>query len=101
MGQLLKEFGQNYHVRHREVFAAQREKLVLIKGGEGSRLFRRAHLVGETVRCDDGSCWQIITPKMEKVFGKFGGIGSLQRNTRRWAEEKLISKAEKFVEARA
>jgi hypothetical protein len=97
--QLRCEFGQNYHVRHAKVFAEQREKLVLIKGGNGSRLFRRAHLVGKTVRRQNASAWQIITPKMEKVFGRFGGIGSLQRSTPRWVEDTLVNKAEDFVES--
>lgn len=97
--QLRHEFTQNYHVRHRTVFAKQRERLVLIKGGQGSRLFQKAHLIGEKVQRKNGTSWQIITPQMEKVFGKFGGIGSLQRSTPRWVEEKLIYKAEKFVES--
>jgi hypothetical protein len=97
--QLYKEFGENYHVRHPKVFAAQRERLLLVKGGTGSRLLRKAHLIGETVRRENGTPWQIITPQMMKVFGKFGGIGSLQRSTPRWVEEKLISKAGKFVES--
>ena len=96
--QLQQEFQHNYHVRHRTVFAEQRERLVLIKGGESSRLFQKAHLIGETVRRANGTSWQIITPEMEKVFGKFGGIGSLQRSTPRWVQEKLITKAEQFVE---
>jgi hypothetical protein len=97
--QLRREFLGNYHVRHRSVFAEQRERLVLIKGGKGSRLFQKAHLVGETVRRENGTSWQIITPQMEKVFGKFGGIGSLQRSTPRWVEEELASGAAKFVES--
>lgn len=97
--QLQHEFQQNYHVRHPAVFAEQRERLVLIKGGKGSRLFYKAHLIGETVRRDNGTSWQIITPQMEKVFGRFGGIGSLQRSTPRWVEDRLLSDAEKFVES--
>ena len=97
--QLQREFRHNYHVRHRTIFAEQRERLVLIKGGRGSRLFRTAHLVGETVQRANGTSWQLITPQMENVFGKFGGIGSLQRSTPRWVEENLVSKAESFVES--
>lgn len=95
--QLTHEFRENFHVRHPAVFADDREKLVLIKGGPGSRLFRRAHLVGETVQRENGTSWQFITPQMEKVFGKFGGIGSLQRSTPRWVDAKLVNKAENFV----
>lgn len=97
--QLQANFRQNYHFRHLTVFAEQRERLVLIKGGKGSRLFQKAHLIGETVRRENGTSWQIITPKMEETFGKFGGIGSLQRSTPRWVEDKLVSKAEMFVES--
>lgn len=97
--QLQREFRHNYHVRHRSIFAEQRERLVLIKGGKGSRLFRKAHLVGETVQRENASSWQLITPEMEKVFGKFGGIGSLQRSTPRWVEDQLVPKAAKFVES--
>jgi hypothetical protein len=97
--ELRQNFGKNYHVRHNKVFSEQREKLVLIKGGEGSRLFCKAHLIGESVRRADGSSWQMITPTMERVFGKFGGIGSLQRSTPRWVEDGLIDTAEEFVES--
>ncbi len=97
--QLNREFRHNYHVRHPSVFDVQKKKLVLVKGERTSRLFHKAYLIGETVRRENGSPWQIITPKMEKVFGRFGGIGSLQRSTPRWVEDKLVSKAERFVES--
>jgi hypothetical protein len=97
--QLQGEFRQNFHVRHPKVFAEQRERLVLIKGGKGSRLFQKAYLIGEKFERDNGTSWQLITPQMEKVFGRFGGIGSLQRSTPRWVEDELVGKAEKFVES--
>ena len=97
--QVEREFRENYHVRHPAVFADQRDRLVLIKGGKGSRLFRNAHLVGETIRRSDGSLWQMITPQMTKVFGQFGGIGSLQRSTPRWVEDPLVDIADAFVES--
>jgi len=98
--QLRKEFGENFHVRHKEVFSIDREKLVLIKGGSGSRLFLRAHLLGERrFRREKGTWWQFITPEMEKIFGHFGGIGSLQRSTPRWVDEEFIGKAKKFLDS--
>lgn len=97
--QLQREFRNNYHVRHRSIFAEQRERLVLIKGGKGSRLFHKARLVGEMMQRENGTSWQIITPAMRIVFGDFGGIGSLQRSTPRWVESNLVSRAEKFVES--
>jgi Nucleotide modification associated domain 3 len=97
--EIRREFRRNFHVRHPAVYADDQEKLVLIKGGKGSRLFRKAHLIGKTYARKDRPGWQMITPAMAKVFGRFGGIGSLQRSTPRWVEERLISKAERFVEA--
>jgi hypothetical protein len=95
--QIRTVFRRNYHVRHPSVFAQQRQALVLVKGGKESRLFHEAHRVGESVRRDDGTFWQMVTPRMQKIFGRFGGIGSLQRSTPRWVEEKLVGRAEEFV----
>lgn len=97
--QIDAEFSQNFHVRHRKMFREQCDRLVLVKGNSNSRLFRKAHLLGETIRRENGSSWQIITPAMEKVFGKFGGIGSLQRSTPRWVEDGLVNRAAHFVES--
>ena len=38
---LKREFGRNFHVRYPLVFAQQKDNLVLVKGGPGSRLFRK------------------------------------------------------------
>jgi hypothetical protein len=97
--QLRQSFDQNYHVRHRRVFAEQRDRLVLIRGGVGSRLLKKAHLIGETVRRENGTSWQMITARMEATFGKFGGIGSLQRSTPRWVETDRVKTAVRFLES--
>jgi hypothetical protein len=70
--QIAEEFSHNFHVRHKELFREQRKRLVLVKGGQKSRLFRKTIKLGEAVRRENGSVWQMISPKMEKVFGKFG-----------------------------
>ena len=36
--QLRKDFGKNFHVRHKRMFARQKDRLVLVKGGKRSRL---------------------------------------------------------------
>jgi hypothetical protein len=95
--QISAEFSQNFHVRHKTLFKEQRDRLVLIKGDQKSRLFRKAHKVGEAVRRKNGSVWQLISPTMEKVFGRFGGIGSLQRSTPRWVDDKLTVRAADFI----
>lgn len=95
--QLREEFGQNFHVRHPSVFRKDRKDLVLVKGGSGSRMFKKAQLVGRRVLRPSGRYWQFVTPEMKAVFGTFGGIGSLQRSTPRWVEESLTAEAAEFV----
>jgi|CXWL01.1.fsa_nt_gi hypothetical protein len=92
-----REFSANFHVRHPNVYRDQRERLLLIGGGAGSRLYTRAHRLGGTVRRANGTYWQLISPEMAEVFGRFGGIGSIQRSTPRWVEPEKVASATAFV----
>ena len=94
-----ENFGRNFHVMHEHVFAGERDKVILIKGSVRSRLFTKAAKLGERQRLPTDSWWQLISPEMAKVFGRFGGIGSLQRSTPRWVEPQFIESAAKFVRA--
>ena len=42
-------FSNNFHVRHHSLFQRQKNALVLVKGGKGSRLLKNAHLLSETI----------------------------------------------------
>jgi hypothetical protein len=44
---------------------------------------------------------QSISPEMAKIFGRFGGIGSIQRSTPRWVEKKKVQGAAAFVRSLA
>lgn len=90
-------FASNFHVRHPSVYQEQRDRLLLIGGGAGSRLFNRAHRLGGRVLRDDGTYWQMISPEMAEVFGRFGGIGSIQRSTPCWVEPDKVETAAAFV----
>jgi hypothetical protein len=94
---LHQEFARNFHVMHKDVFAGQRDKVVLIKGTKKSRLLNKAIKLGDRQRLEGGSWWQIISPKMARMFGRFGGIGSLQRSTPRWVEPDFVERAARFV----
>lgn len=94
-----RKFGRNFHVMHRKVLAGQRDDLVLIKGSNRSRLFKKAHYLGKRERLARGAWWQIISPRMAGIFSRFGGIGSLQRSTPRQVEATHISRAERFVKS--
>ena len=43
--ELTELFGNNFHVRHPAVFEDQKGRLVLVKGGAGSRLLRKARRI--------------------------------------------------------
>lgn len=92
-----RDFAANFHVRHASVYQDQRDRLLLIGGGAGSRLFNRAHRLGARVRRDNGTYWQIISPDMAEIFGRFGGIGSIQRSTPCWVETSKVAAAAVFV----
>ena len=90
-------FGENFHVRHREVFELQKERLVLVKGSQESRLLERAvpmSALGQDVR---GKPLKILSPEMQEVFGRFGGRVSFQRSPTRWVDASYITGAAEFV----
>jgi hypothetical protein len=90
---LKAEFGNNFHVRYRSVFEQQEDDLVLVKGGPGSRLFRKAHAISEEGRDRTGKPLKVLSRKMQKIFGDFGGHVSIQRSPPRWVEPILVDKA--------
>ncbi len=90
-------FGENFHVRHREVFEKQKDRLVLVKGSEESRLLEKAvpiSALGQDVR---GKPLKILSPEMQDVFGGFGGKVSFQRSPTRWVAAPYIVRAAEFV----
>jgi hypothetical protein len=94
-----REFAANFHVRQASAYREQRDRLLLIRGGAGSRLFRRAHRLGVTQRQDHGRWWQTISPEMAEVFGRFGGsgMGSIQRSSPRRVEDAKAASAAAYV----
>lgn len=94
---LQKSFSRNFHVMHERVFSGERDKVILVRGSTRSRLLTKAAKLGERRRLPSGSWWQLITPEMKEIFGRFGGIGSLQRSTPRWVDPQFIKPAANFV----
>ena len=90
-------FGENFHVRHRDVFERQKDRLVLVKGSAESRLLEKAvpmSALGQDVR---GKPLKILSPEMQEVFGSFGGRVSFQRSPTRWVDEAYMAGAARFV----
>ena len=91
------EFGNNFHVRYPSVFQAQKEQLVLVKGGSGSRLLNKAYRISVDGKDRAGKPLKVLSPAMQKVFGAFGGHISIQRSPPRWVEPSFIEKSVEFV----
>jgi len=94
-----RRFGQNFHVFHDDVFQAQRKRLVLVKGGPGSRLLTRAHLISTTATNRTGRPLKVLSSEAQKTFGDFGGRISIERSPTRWVETGYVQGAKSFLEA--
>lgn len=94
---LKSEFGKNCHVRYPTVFVKQRDDLVLVKGGPGSRLFNKARQISVEGKDRAGKPLNVLSPAMQNVFGEFGGHISIQRSPPRWVEPGFVSKAIKYL----
>lgn len=94
---LKSEFGKNFHVRYPTVFEQQKEELVLVKGGPGSRLYRKAKQISVEGQDRAGKPLKVLSPAMQKVFGDFGGHTSIQRSPPCWVEPGFVDKAVGFL----
>lgn len=95
---LRSEFGKNFHVLYSSVYKEQRERLVLVKGGKGSRLLRKANRISSLGKDRTGKPLKVLSPAMQQVFGDFGGRISIQRSPPRWVEPAFVEKTIKYVE---
>ncbi len=89
--------GGNFHVRHESVFLRQRERLVLVKGGSGSRLLTKAVKISVLGQDRAGKPLKVLSPQMQKIFGTFDGKLSFQRSPTRWVANEHIAGAASFV----
>ena len=94
---LKSEFGANFHVRHSSLFEEQKERLILIKGGSDSRLFSKAHQISSEGIDRAGKPLKVLSPEMQKVFGIFGGVNSIQRSPPRWVDPTFVDGAIRYL----
>jgi hypothetical protein len=94
---LKSEFEKNFHVRYPAVFEQQKDDLVLVKGGPGSRLFNKARQISVEGKDRSGNPLKVLSPAMQKVFGTFGGHVSIQRSPPRWVEPEFVDRAIGFL----
>jgi Nucleotide modification associated domain 3 len=94
---LKTEFVRNFHVRYPAVFKQQKDDLVLVKGGPGSRMLQKAHQISTEGKDRAGKPLKVLSPRMQKVFGDFGGHVSIQRSPPRWADPGFVDRAVRYV----
>jgi hypothetical protein len=94
---LRNEFASNFHVRYPSLFERQRDDLVLVKGGPGSRLFRKAYQISVEGQDRSGNPLKVLSLEMRRVFGDFGGHVSIQRSPPRWVEPAFVDRATGYL----
>jgi hypothetical protein len=90
-------FCNNFHVMHQEVFADQKERLVLVKGSAKSRLLQKAVRISQVGTDKNGRPLQRLAPEMQEVFGDFGGKTGIQRCPPRWVAHNSTKRSAEFV----
>ena len=93
----MKHCGQNFHVLHEAVYQKQRERLVLVRGGSGSRLLSKAHCISTIGKDSAGQPLKVLSADAQEIFGNFGGRISLQRSPPRWVSAENVERAKAFV----
>mgnify|MGYP000037591973 FL=1 len=82
---------------HESILLRQRERLVVVKGGSGSRLLARAVKISVLGQDRAGKPLKVLSPEMQQLFGSFGGRLSFQRSPTRWVDDEHVSGAAYFV----
>lgn len=96
--QLQANFSKNFHVLHRNVFARQKKSLVLVKGHEErSRLLQRAYLLSEIGKDSGGRPLHVLSRRMQRIFGDFGGHIGIQRSSPRWVHPEYVAPAARYL----
>jgi len=93
----LRQFRNNFHVMHAGVFKQQKHRLVLVKGGTGSRLLEKAVKISSAGKDKAGHSLYRLSPQMQKIFGNFDGHTGIQRCPPRWVALEYSKRAARFV----
>lgn len=88
---------ENFHVRHKTVFDEQRDRLVLVKGGPGSRMLQKAEKISVVGQDRARKPLKVLSPEMQQIFGNFDGKLSFQRSPTRWVIDGYVDRAARYV----
>lgn len=89
--------GSNFHVMHEQLYLKQRNRLVLVKGGSGSRLLTRAHCISTTAENRAGQPLKVLSSAAQEIFSDFDGRISIQRSPPRWVPPTHAHRAREFL----
>lgn len=95
--ELRRLFRKNFHYKHGEVFKRQKEFLVLVKGGKGSRLLKKAVKISSMGEDCIGRPIFLLSRTMQSFFGGFDGQVCIQRSPPRWVAPKFAERASQFL----
>lgn len=95
--ELRELFADNFHIRHHAVFEEQKDRLILVKGGPGSRLLHKAACISTLDKDSRGKSLQRLSPKMQRIFGHFNGHTAIQRSTPRSVWPEFTKAAAEYV----
>ena len=94
-------FGENDHVwrikNRQEAIAENGRELLLVKGSSQSRLLKKAVKISVTTKDKIGRTLKVLSPKMQKRMGDFGGRTSIQRCPARWIDPQYVDRTAKFL----
>lgn len=97
--QLNTLFSKNFHVRHDNIFNKQKDRLVLIKGTQNSRLLSKAFKISQYGQDRQGKPLKVISREMQAIFGDFDGKISIQRSSPRWIAPAYVDKTVSFIKS--
>jgi len=95
---IFKDFNKNFHVKHynifkRDVTTKKNNGLKLVKGTKNSRFLKKAQLISENIEYGSDNMKRfVVSRKMQKIFGDFGGKICIQRNSLRFIDKDFVEK---------
>jgi hypothetical protein len=94
-------FDNNAHVlrinNRQEAIVENGSELLLVKGTFESRLLKKAVRLSTTSKDKSGRPLKVLSPRMQKIMGDFGGHISIQRSPARWIDPKCVSRTADFL----
>lgn len=94
-------FGENDHIwrmRKRQLAVAiDGSELLLVKGSSKSRLLKKAVRLSTTSKDNLGRPLKVLSPRMQKIMGDFGGRTSIQRSPARWIDPQYVGRTADFL----